>query len=65
MLFVRCDIENPSFDSQTKERLITSQTKFGSKPTLTPKFIKKIIGLGLVDKVLSFAEFKDNKKKLV
>ena len=35
-------IENPSFDSQTKERLITPKSKFGSKPELNEKFIKKI-----------------------
>ena len=33
-LFLRCDIENPSFDSQTKERLITAPGKFGSKPEI-------------------------------
>ena len=60
-VFLNSTIENPGFDSQTKERLITAPTKFGSKPVLNDKFIKKVIGLGLVDKVLSFAEFKDNK----
>ena len=30
MLFVRCDIENPSFDSQTKDYLTTNISKFGS-----------------------------------
>ena len=60
-VFINSTIENPSFDSQTKERLITAPGKFGSKPSLNDKFIKKVIGLGLVDKVLSFAEFKDNK----
>ena len=52
-VFLNSTIENPGFDSQTKERLITSPTKFGSKPVLNDKFIKKVIGLGLVDKVLS------------
>ena len=61
-VFLNTTIENPSFDSQTKERLITAPSKFGSKPTISDKFIKKIIGLGIVDKVLSFAEFKDNKQ---
>jgi len=60
-VFLNSTIENPGFDSQTKERLITAPGKFGSKPVLNDKFIKKVIGLGLVDKVLSFAEFKDNK----
>jgi len=60
-VFINSTIENPSFDSQTKERLITAPGKFGSKPTLNDKFIKKVVNLGIVDKVLLFAEFKDNK----
>ena len=61
-VFINSTIENPGFDSQTKERLITSPAKFGSKPVITDKFLKKILTLGIVDKVLSFAEFKDNKQ---
>jgi len=52
-------IVNPSFDSQTKERLITPKSKFGSKPEISDKFIKKFSEDGIVDKVLKFAEFKD------
>ena len=56
-------IEDPSFESQSKERLITSPGKFGSKPQINDKFIKKIYDqLDIVDKVLSFAEFKLNKE---
>ena len=61
-VFINSTIENPSFDSQTKERLITAPSKFGSKPTISDKFFKKILTLGIVDKVLSFAEFKENKQ---
>ena len=62
-IFINCIIEDPSFDSQSKERLITAQSKFGSKPVISDKFIKKICdNLDLVDKVLSFAEFKLNKE---
>jgi DNA topoisomerase-2 len=61
-IFINSTIENPSFDSQTKERLITSPAKFGSKPVINDKFIKKILTLGIVDKVISFAEFKENKQ---
>lgn len=60
-IFINSTIENPSFDSQTKERLITAPSKFGSKPVISDKFFKKIISLGIVNKVLSFAEFKENK----
>lgn len=62
-IFVNSIIEDPSFDSQSKERLITTQSKFGSKPVISDKFIKKIVDkLDLVSKVLSFAEFKLNKE---
>lgn len=60
-VFINSTIENPSFDSQTKERLITAPSKFGSKPLINDKFFKKILTLGIVNKVLSFAEFKENK----
>lgn len=65
-LFVNSVIENPSFDSQTKERLITPASKFGSKPNITDKFIKQIIDkTNIIDRVLKYNEFKltkENKK---
>lgn len=62
-IFVNSVIEDPSFESQSKERLITPPSKFGSKPEITEKFIKKIVDqLDIVDKVLSFAEFKLTKE---
>ena len=62
-VFVNSVIENPSFDSQTKERLITPQSKFGSKPIINDKFIKQIIDkTDLVEKVIQFSEFKLNKE---
>jgi len=60
-IFVNSVIENPSFDSQTKERLITTQSKFGSKPIISDKFIKKLIEkTSIIDKIISYADFKDN-----
>jgi len=59
-------IVNPSFDSQTKERLITPKSKFGSKPEIPDKFIKQFCEKSnIVDKVMKFSEFKDktNDKK--
>jgi DNA topoisomerase-2 len=61
-LYINCVIENPSFDSQTKERCITSQTKFGSKPVLSAKYIKKICSNNeLIDKILDANSKNDNK----
>ncbi len=62
-IFIDCLIVNPSFDSQTKERLITTPSKFGSKPILSDKFMKQILDkTDLLDKVLLFSEFKMNKE---
>ena len=62
-IFLNTTIENPSFDSQTKERLITAPGKFGSKPEIPDKFIKSYVEkCGIIDKVLSFADFKENKE---
>ena len=62
-IFVNSVIEDPSFESQSKERLITPPSKFGSKPNISDKFIKEIVNnLDIVDKVISFADFKLNKE---
>lgn len=41
-LYVKCTIVNPSFDSQSKERLTTISSKFGSKCEIPEKFIEKL-----------------------
>ena len=62
-VFIDCLIVNPSFDSQTKERLITTSSKFGSKPELSDKFIKSILDkTDISARVLSFTEFKMDKQ---
>ncbi len=40
-IFVNALIENPTFDSQTKETLTLPASKFGSKPSVTEEFMKK------------------------
>lgn len=40
-IFVSALIENPAFNSQTKEKLNTVKSKFGSKVTLSDAFMKK------------------------
>ena len=62
-IFVDTLIVNPSFDSQTKERLITTASKFGSKPEISDKFIKQIVDkTDILDRVVQFSEFKMNKQ---
>ena len=42
-VFVNCQIENPTFDSQTKETLTTKPKDFGSTAVLEPAFLKAIM----------------------
>jgi DNA topoisomerase-2 len=61
-IYINSVIENPSFDSQTKERCITSQSKFGSKPCLSKKFIKNVCSdEALINKILDAGNKNDNK----
>ena len=53
VFFINSVIVNPKFDSQIKENLITPVTKFGSQPTISPKFIEQLGKLGLFDEARS------------
>uniref|UniRef100_A0A6P4ERW4 DNA topoisomerase 2 n=1 Tax=Drosophila rhopaloa TaxID=1041015 RepID=A0A6P4ERW4_DRORH len=57
-VFVNCLIENPTFDSQTKENMTLQQKGFGSKCTLSEKFISNMSKSGIVESVLAWAKFK-------
>nr|USF91789.1 topoisomerase II [Drosophila simulans] len=57
-VFVNCLIENPTFDSQTKENMTLQQKGFGSKCTLSDKFINNMSKSGIVESVLAWAKFK-------
>ena len=61
ILFMRCDIENPAFDSQTKDYMSTPSSKFGSKCEVSDKFIEKIAKMGVMDAALQLTEVKENK----
>jgi DNA topoisomerase-2 len=60
-IFVNCLIENPAFSSQTKEQLTTRSKAFGSECKLSEKFLKMVEKSGVVEEILSFAKFKQNK----
>jgi DNA topoisomerase-2 len=57
-VFVNCLIVNPTFDSQTKENMTLQAKNFGSKCTLSEKFITQVIKSGIIESVLSWAKFK-------
>ncbi|OCK79238.1 type II DNA topoisomerase [Lepidopterella palustris CBS 459.81] len=57
-LFVNCLIVNPAFTSQTKEQLTTKASQFGSKCTVSEKFLKDIEKTEAVNNILHFAQQK-------
>ncbi|KAF2905680.1 hypothetical protein ILUMI_00490 [Ignelater luminosus] len=57
-IFINCLIVNPTFDSQTKENMTLQIKSFGSKCTLSEKFIKAASKSGIIESVLSWAKFK-------
>jgi DNA topoisomerase-2 len=61
MLFVNCVVENPGFDSQTKDYMNTSTSKFGSSCVVTDKFIDKIAKMGVMATAISLNEVKQSK----
>jgi DNA topoisomerase-2 len=62
-VFVRSLIENPAFDSQTKDALTTQSKAFGSTAVLSAEFLKLLASkkIGIVDKVMALASFKSRK----
>ena len=62
MLFARCDINNPSFDSQTKDHMTSPVSSFGSECTVSDKFIEQIAKMGVMDNACALTEVKENKE---
>lgn len=61
ILFLRCDIENPAFDSQTKDFMNTPSNKFGSICSVSDAFIEKIAKMGVMDLACSLTQAKENR----
>ena len=59
--FINCTIVNPSFDTQTKESLMTPAADFGSLPNITPKFIDQLAKIGLLEEAQALLEAKTAK----
>ena len=60
-LFIRCDIENPSFDSQTKDFMNSPMSKFGSVCNISDKFIEKVAKMGVMENACALNELKESK----
>lgn len=63
-VFVNCLIENPAFDSQTKENLTTKKDSFGSSFDFSDSFIKKVLKSGIIERCLRFAKTREEEKCL-
>ena len=61
MIFVNCTIENPSFDSQTKDYLNNAVSNFGSSCEVSSKFIEKLAKMGVMTVACNLTEVKENK----
>jgi DNA topoisomerase-2 len=60
-IFLRCDIENPSFDSQSKDFLTTPISKFGSTCVVSDGLIEKLSKMGIMEKACELSEIKESK----
>jgi DNA topoisomerase-2 len=60
ILFLRCDIENPSFDSQTKDFMSTVTKDFGSSCVVSDNFVEHVAKMGVMEVACSLTEAKEN-----
>lgn len=61
-VFVRCAIENPAFDSQTKETLTTRPSTFGSTFEVSDAFVKRLLSIGLVERIADWISVRSSKE---
>jgi len=61
VLFLRCDVENPAFDSQTKDFMNTPSSKFGSQCSVSDTFIEKVAKMGVLEMACSLTEAKESR----
>ncbi|KAI0228546.1 DNA topoisomerase 2 [Massospora cicadina] len=59
-IFVNCLIDNPSFNSQTKENMTLKPTSFGSRCKLTEKLQAGVLMLGIINMLTALSQAKDN-----
>uniref|UniRef100_A0AB39JER0 DNA topoisomerase 2 n=1 Tax=Florenciella sp. virus SA2 TaxID=3240092 RepID=A0AB39JER0_9VIRU len=60
-IFVNASIENPSFDSQTKDYLNTSVSKFGSTCEVSNNVIDKLAKMGIMNASCALSDIKEQK----
>ncbi|GLC54534.1 DNA topoisomerase 2 [Pleodorina starrii] len=62
VLFIKCLVPNPTFDSQTKDLLTTPASRFGSKVEIDDKFMERLYKTGLVDRALALSGVTEDKQ---
>ena len=72
MIFVQCLVENPSFDSQSKDALTTAVSHFGSKCNMTKGFLRKAFesngndnGQDIIQNIFNSARSRERSRLLV
>ncbi|KHN98182.1 DNA topoisomerase 2 [Metarhizium album ARSEF 1941] len=60
-IFINCLIDNPAFNSQTKEQMTTKVSQFGSKCVLGDAFLKAIAKSDAIENIMEFAQKKADK----
>lgn len=60
-IFIKATINNPTFDSQTKEYLTTPYSKFGSKIEIDDKSVEKIYKMGITERILELSAKEEDK----
>jgi DNA topoisomerase-2 len=61
IIFLNCTIENPAFDSQTKDYMNTPLSKFGSSCVVSDKLIENLARMGVLDSACAINEVKETK----
>lgn len=59
-VFINCLIENPTFDSQTKENMTLKAASFGSKCPISDDFMNKVKKTVIIENVLHWAKTKQD-----
>ena len=58
-VFINCTVNNPSYSSQTKEKLITEAKNFGTSHEVTEKTLKRIYDSEITQQILDWVERKN------
>jgi DNA topoisomerase-2 len=61
MIFIKCTVDNPTFNSQSKEALTTPSSLFGSTAKLGEAFLKKMCNSTLVTQIINLSSVNETK----